>query len=438
MSAAHHTRSHATWAASATTRNVTCAGAVAMETMCEDKETEAAAWGTCAHQIAERCLRQNIDASSFLGETEKSGRFEFVIDEEMANCSQVYVAYCRDRMAEYRAATGQEATMWVEQQLSLAPLDPPLKAGGTGDCGMHFPLWRMLEVVDLKGGRGVVVKAAGNMQERTYAIGFLLSLVGISVDTIRSTIVQPRVGDGKPTWEDVHVADLLDWTVDLLAAMRRSRQALTEFEALGGNRVKFDDWAERWLTVGACVFCPAEGVCPKRRKEALSIMSDTAQRWFEEPAGDAPLAIGNAPETASPEELARWLDGLEALESWIKSLRAYAHAAAERGVAIPGWIIVDKIGNRRWTDETQAALALRNTLGLSKEQAFEEKLRSPAQIEKILGAKRKAEIEPLVSRPATGTNLVSAAKTSRSAAKSLAEQHNDRLEHAYPVNAQRS
>ena len=216
MNAAHHTRSHAQWAASATARNVTCAGAIAMETMCEDKETEAAAWGTCAHQIGERCLRDNVDAANWIGSIERSGRFEFVVDEEMANTSQTHVDYCRGRLAEYREATGEDAAFWIEQKLTLAPLDPPIEAGGTGDFGIHFPLWRMLEIVDLKGGRGVVVKAAGNMQERTYAIGFLLSLTGVAVDVIRSTIVQPRVGDGKPTWEDIYTADLIDWTVDLL------------------------------------------------------------------------------------------------------------------------------------------------------------------------------------------------------------------------------
>jgi hypothetical protein len=142
MSVAHHTRSHAQWAASATARNVTCAGAIAMETMCEDKETEAAAWGTCAHQISERCLRNDYQADKYLDTVEKSGKFSFTVDEEMANCSQVYVDYCRDRLAEYRAATGQDAQFWIEQKLTLASLNPPLKAGGTGDFGMHFPRCR--------------------------------------------------------------------------------------------------------------------------------------------------------------------------------------------------------------------------------------------------------------------------------------------------------
>jgi len=433
MSVAHHTRSHAQWAASATARNVTCAGAIAVETMCEDKETEAAAWGTCAHQISERCLRNDYQADKYLDTVEKSGKFSFTVDEEMANCSQVYVDYCRDRLAEYRAATGQDAQFWIEQKLTLASLNPPLKAGGTGDFGMHFPLWRMLEIVDLKGGRGVVVKAAGNMQERSYAIGFLLSLPNISVDVIRSTIVQPRVGDGKPTWEDIHVADLIDWSVDLLSKMNVSKLALDAFEALNGSRIAFDAWAENWLTTGACVFCPAEGICPKRRKEALSVMGDTAKKWFEEPTTDAPLVVGNAPEIASPEELAHWLDGLEALEAWIKGVRGYAHNAAERGVQIPGWVIVDKIGNRAWMekDEMKLAAALKAKLTLTDDQVFERSVRSVAQIEKVLGAKRKADLSALEKelweKPVKDTNLVSAGKTTRPAAKGLTERHHETL-----------
>ena len=89
------------------------------------------------------------------------------------------------------------------------------------------------------------------MQERSYAIGFLLSLTGVSVDVVRSTIVQPRVGDGKPTWEDIHVADLIDWSVDLLSKMTVSKMALDAFEALDGGRIAFDAWAETWLATGS-------------------------------------------------------------------------------------------------------------------------------------------------------------------------------------------
>ena len=288
-----------------------------------------------------------------------------------------------------------------------------------------------MEVVDLKNGMGVV-DVNENKQLRTYALCALLNAPSANVKTITSTVVQPRAPhkDGRIRSETYHVADLIDWTVDLLARMRLSKQALTEFEALDGSRIAFDAWAEKWLTTGACTFCPAEGICPKRRKEALSIMGDTAKRWFEEPTTDDPLIVGNAPDIASPEELAHWLDGLEALESWIKAVRGYAHGAAERGVDIPNWMIVDKIGNRAWIDEVKASEAL-VALGLGEKEIFESKMRSPAQIEKQLG-KRKAELAALEGKiwekPIRGTNLVSAAKSTRTAAKGLTERHNEKLE----------
>jgi hypothetical protein len=210
--------------------------------------------------------------------------------------------------------------------------------------------------------------------------------------------------------------------------------ALDAFEALDGGRIAFDAWAETWLTAGACTFCPAEGICPKRRKEALSIMGDTAQKWFEEPTTDAPLVVGNAPEIASPEELAHWLDGLEALEAWIKAVRGYAHSAAERGVEIPMWMLADKIGNRAYIekDETKLAALIKTKLALTDDQIYERSVRSVAQLEKVLGAKRKAELAALEKvlweKPVKGTNLVRADKTTRTAAKGLTERHHEKLE----------
>lgn len=423
----HHTRAHAVWSASATSRNVVCPGAIAMSTLVDDRESEAAAWGSACHQLSEHCLHKGTLAIAHLNTIEKSGKFEFVVDEDMANCSQTYVDYCRGRVKEYHddGFEHDEAQFWIESKLSLDSLNPPLEAGGTADFVIYFPRWRLLEVVDLKGGRGVMVDVKGNPQGRSYAIGALLTLTDIAVDRITVTIVQPRVGNGEPKSETFHIAELLDWTVDLLASMQRSREALDEFNALGGNRVSFDAWAERWLTTGQCVFCPAQSICPKLRGEVMANMPAVAAKWFEEPDAPAP-DLSNAPRLASPEELARWLDGFEMLESWIKQTRAHAHAEAERGVAIPGYQLADKIGNRKWIDEVKASEAL-VTLGLTEKQIFEEKFRSPAQIEKVLDAKRKKEIEPLVERPVTGTNLVSVDKSTRPAAKNIAERYFEQL-----------
>ena len=60
-------------------------------------------------------------------------------------------------------------------------------------------------------------------------------------------------------------------------------------------------------------------------------------------------------------------------------------------------------------------------VGLSEDEIYDRKLRSVAQLEKVLGAKRKGLIEHLWERPITGTNLVSQAKSTRPATKSKVE-----------------
>ena len=120
------------------------------------------------------------------------------------------------------------------------------------------------------------------------------------------------------------------------------------------------------------------------------------------------------------------LDGLDMLEDWIKSLRGHAHAQAERGVMIPGYQLVDKIGNRAWKDEVKASEKLA-ALGFTEKQLHVSKFVSPAQADKLLG-KRKEEIADLWEKPVKGTNLASCAKSTRPPAKNKIEAHFEPVE----------
>ena len=452
----HHTRAHSVWSASATARNSVCAGAIAMSSLCEDVEREAAAWGTCCHEYAERCLRENLDPSIFNGCAAKSGKFSFEFDDEMENVVRIYVDYCRARIHEYWCEFDETPPHWIEHRLSLGALDPPLEAGGTGDFIIWFPKWKLLEVVDLKGGRGVVVDAVDNPQGRTYAIGALLSLPDVNPERIRVTIVQPRVGDGLPKSDEFHIVDLLDWTYDLLKLMQRAKDALDEFEACGGgltkewsdeadppqwvthvtfkSRMLFDEWADKWLTPGQCTFCTAKPICPALRKKALAAMPEIARKWHEDVTLTTPPSLTNLAKIGSVEELGHDLDGFDELEGWIKARRAYAHQQAEHGNPPTGYGLVDKIGNRAWKekDANNLCCAIQDALNLKGNEILTPgEVKSVAQIEKALG-KRKAELAKLEGvlweKPIKGTNLVRLDKTTRPEAKSLAERFNETVE----------
>lgn len=435
----HGIRDHATWSASSTARNWQCAGALTLAQFAPpDKESIHTARGTAAHQISEKCLRSGQDAIDFLGTVESTKEFQIEIDEELVNSAQMYVDYVR------HACVDTIHPLWVEERFSLSELGTPFDAGGTGDAIIYNPDLKSLEIVDLKNGMGLV-DAKENPQLRTYALGALLAHQDLDVNTVTATIVQPRPNGGlsgdvqwikqddgsfrsadgllwvskdkKIRSETFHVADLIAWTADLLKAMGRSKEAMNAFEKAKDNSVLMDDWVDTWLKPGKCTFCPVEATCPALRRQALAV----AATYFEPETGEA--KIGNLPTEMSPEKLAETLDMLDMLENWIKAVRAFAHTSAENGVSIPGYQLVEKIGNRKWKDD-ESALAvslLSPDVGLSEDEIYDRKLRSVAQLEKVLGAKRKGLIEHLWERPITGTNLVSQAKSTRPATKSKVE-----------------
>ena len=418
----HSDRTHAVWSASSTAANWTCAGRMAMVSISpDDKKSIYAAEGTAAHEVAEKALRGDLDCSKFLGEVYSIDGFDVEITEELARSAQTYVHYVA---SQTDVAAG--SVLLIEERHSLAQLNPPFDAGGTCDATIIKPHLGEIEVVDLKNGRGIV-EVNGNKQTRTYALLALLNapkdLVN-QIDQVKVTIVQPRAPhkDGRIRSETFHIAELIEWTSELLKAMNRSALALEAFNMINGSRTMFDEWASKVLTPGNCTFCPALGICPAVRKKALSVAPEIAKTWFEDTTLETPPMLSNTVPALSPEELSHILDGIDALEDWAKAVRAAAHSLAEGGTTIPGYKLVEKVGNRKWAADDEKIIAdLKSVIKLNEDQIFSKKLLSPAQIEKIIGAKRKEEIANMYHNPITGTNLVSEKKSTRPAVKAKLE-----------------
>ena len=146
----------------------------------------------------------------------------------MAETAQVYIDSCAPQ-ADAEARPGTE--ILIEQRFSLAKINPPFDAGGTGDAVILDRVNKTIEIVDLKGGRGVVVEAVGNKQLRTYALGAVLANPG-DWRTVRVTIVQPRAPhpDGRIRSEEPDVIDLFDWTVDPQEAMANANGAVWAYK----------------------------------------------------------------------------------------------------------------------------------------------------------------------------------------------------------------
>lgn len=425
----HGAREHAQWSASATDRNWNCPGAIALTDDLPETTSEAADWGTCAHQIAEKCLTDGTMPVDFIGQTVKGKKFSFEVDEEMADTALLYVTYVRETLVKATPKGKNPAdNLRIEQHFSLASLDPPFEAGGTADAVIYHGAERMLEIVDLKGGRGVVVEAKGNPQLRTYALGAMLANPGRLVERVKVTIVQPRAGhkDGRVRSETFHVADLLEWTSDLLGAMRRAREAADDYMA---GRTSSGEWQDRYLTAGDhCKFCKAAGFCPALERKAL----DAAGVWFDEL--DQPR-ISNGPDTLSPERAAQLLDAADMIGEWMNSVRAFWHEQAESGVEIPNYILVPKEGREKWNDDAaaQAAVSAAIAAGLPEAKVLNApKPKTPKQVRDALMKAKQTDVADklmeLSGAETKGTNLVRASKTTRAAATPSVAKHFDILE----------
>lgn len=366
----HAERGHCELSPSAAKRWMACPGSIALSRGVDRITTYHAAEGTAAHEVAECCLRLDVEPAVYLG-LEMHG---FVVDEEMVEAVQVYVDHCR----EIRAVCAQT---WVEQRVSLARLNPPANMWGTADhVGVSTAVAgkRTLYVSDLKYGKGVEVSAEGNVQLLYYGLGaYIVSPHRDEIGDVVLTIVQPRTGMDPVKSVTYSTADLVDFSVELLAAADAA----------------LEDDAPRFAGEH-CRFCPAAAICPEKRSE----MEALARVEFSRPAVAPP-----EPAELTLHQLQTVLSRKSEIVAWLRSVEDYAKARMQGGGEIPGMKLVATRPRRMWaksSEETERQLRKR---GVRVRDLFSPReLRSPAQVEKYSG---KSIPDELVMRVSSGLTL---------------------------------
>jgi hypothetical protein len=351
-------KSHSELGASVASRWMACPGSVQLSRGRPNPSSIYAQEGTAAHALGELSLRKGVDPATFIGTTLEGVE----VTEEMADYVRVYFEHCQTLIAEIEAVDD----MWVEKQFNLGALNPPGPMFGTADFVALDVARRLLDVVDLKYGQGVVVEVKGNEQLRYYALGAVLSLAPgdrALVDRVRITIVQPRAmhPDGVIRSETISLADLLDYSVELMDAAKATQEP--DAPLVPGDH---------------CRFCPASGDCPAQARMAQEI----AQTEF----ADMPLSVPPDPAQLPPEILADIMGKLPILEDWSKAVRESVMRRLKAGEDVPGFKLVRTRSNRRWVNESETEQWLK-AQGREPDEIATLKLKSPAQIEKLIGKK---------------------------------------------------
>jgi hypothetical protein len=340
---------HSTVGASSMYRWSACPGSVRLSKGIKTSPSKYADEGTKAHDLAAKRL--------------ESGKWCGGIDVETKVHLQVYVD-------SVEAEKFDES--FIEHKFDLSDLFPGMF--GTADFVGYKRSEKKLSVWDLKYGAGIPVEATDSKQLQFYALGALMTL-NLPCNEVEVVIAQPRChhNEGPIRRWAFNAVDLLDFAADALEAARKTEDPNAPLSS--GDH---------------CRFCPAAAFCPELNKKAVSV----AKQEFSD----------SVPYDAS--KLSEVLAWLPVLNDWSKSVREFAYNEIQKGRKIPGWKLVSKRATRKWKmDDEETASALECMLP-DQECYWERKLKSPAQVEKLLGKDGAKELEELTIKESSGATLV--------------------------------
>lgn len=346
---------HALLSASAAHRWLYCTPSARLEEQFPDNGSEAAREGTLAHKLAELKLRNYFFTADFgkrkLNAAVKKLREEEGWADEMMGYTDDYLDYVKSLALAFPAMPSTR----LEQRVSFDAWVP--EGFGTADCILMSG--GVLHVIDFKYGKGVPVSAEGNPQLSLYALGaYAAYQLLYPIDTVRLSIVQPRLTDGITEWE-CSLKELLawgDWVKD---------RATLAYEGKG-------DYAPGGKT---CRFCRAKAQCRARSDKNVELA----------------FPIGELPPLITAKEAGERLIALEDVARYQKDLQEWALSECLAGRQVPGWKAVEGRAGREWSDMDQAFAALQKN-GIPESLLYERVPLTLAQTEKVVGKDQFAEL----------------------------------------------
>ncbi len=357
--------------ASSAHRWMNCPGSVALNAAEPDKTSSYAQEGTLAHLLAENMINYNLgrmtkkDFNKAFSEIKKDELYS----QEMQEYIEGYVNTIWELMNEAKART-PDAQLLTEQRLDFSEYVP--EGFGTGDVVIVCD--GFVHIIDLKYGKGVSVSADSNPQLMLYGLGALAAYdLLYSVDTVKMTIIQPRL-DNVSSYE-MYAEDLEEWGETVVKP--RAEAAMEENAPCHAG-----EW---------CRFCKVKATCRARAEENLVL----AKYEFQDPR------------LLSDEEIGAILKQAAEVAEWAGDIRSYAQTeAVEHGKKWAGWKLVEGRSNRRYKDELAVAKALTEA-GYEEAVLYERKLLGITAMEKVVGKKNFGELlGDLVVKPAGAPTLV--------------------------------
>lgn len=351
----HSERKHALLSASGAHRWLACTPSAKLEDQFPDTESEAAAEGTLAHELAEMKVRNYFfpkelgkrKLNSAVKKLSESGLWK----DEMQGYTDDYLDYIKTTALSLKSMPSVRIEQRVYfKEYTLADPEDEIEGSGIADCILLYG--DTVHVIDFKYGKGVPVSAEENPQLMLYALGaYQAYRMLYPISKAKLTIVQPRL-DSISEW-GCPVDDLLKF-----GEYVKERAALAvkgEGDYSPGKDV--------------CRFCRASAQCRARAEENVRLAFFTDK----------------LPPLISNEEVGQYLEKGEDVAKWLEKLKEYALKECLAGKAVPGWKAVEGKGGREWADIDKAFDILTKSGLAPEEMLWERKPLTAPQTEKLIG-----------------------------------------------------
>lgn len=362
-------RAHAKLSASGSKKWLTCTPSASLEEQFPDTGSEYAQEGTFAHAVFEQQLLTYLNLPADPLPLELAHFDSQELRDHVDNALAVAIERIRD--ARKRCA---DPVVMVERRLDFSPWVP--EGFGTGD--LIIVTDDLVEVMDYKHGKGVLVEAEDNSQMRLYGLGAYNELSYLyDIERVRMTVLQPRLQNYGS--EELTIAELLGWAESYVVP--RAKLA----------------WAGEGPYVPGehCVsgFCRARAQCAARANANLEL----ARQDFTQ----------IEPSLLTEEQILVVLERGKQVADWINDVQAFALEQAEKhGRTWPGYKLVEGRSVRKYGDQDSVAQRLIDN-GVPEELIYERSLLGITAMEKAIGKKKFAELlEDLIVKPAGKPTLV--------------------------------
>ena len=354
---------HAILSPSGASRWLACTPSARLEATKPDTSGVAAQEGTLAHALGDLYLRQELGRVEWVDYQLELARIEAdpLYNEAMAEHMVNYKDFVMNR---YHVALQQtpDALIFVERKLTF--YEYVQEGDGTGDAVIIAD--GVMDVIDNKYGKGVLVSAHENKQMMLYGLGAYDEFsIMYDIHTIRMTIFQPRL-DNYSNYE-MSAVDLLKWANDFLKPQAKKAFA-GEGELVPGPH---------------CTFCKVAGECRANAEYHLELLKHEFKDLY----------------LLEKSEVSEVLKKIPSLAKWVKAVHDTALAEALKGEKYDDWKLVRGKSNRAYSDEGLVVAKL-NEYGLTELEIFNKKIKGITDLETKLGKTKFASVlDGLIVKP---------------------------------------